>query len=192
MIVLTKRPFEEVEHNPESPLPSDHINLLADLLRYCAEVTIAVYQPQNEHPPGTELAHEYVSAFGNAVGILETHGLVIQLESDAYRLAVPCDRFQSVLLERHQVGKLKFDDFNRALEAPYHLSDQTDVRASKATVAHVIEGLRKLGLVDGPPGASKWADKALKYVWFSAYGAAVEATSYSGDNEFERFYNEAR
>ena len=54
------------------------------------------------------------------------------------------------LQRRHRDGQLSFDDFNRALEAPLHLARQTDVRASRGVIREVIEGLRALGLVEGP------------------------------------------
>jgi len=58
-------------------------------------------------------------------------------------------------------------------------------------IREVIEGLRALGLVEGPDGNSVWTEKTLLYVWFSAYGPAVEGAEYSGANDFERFLTEA-
>lgn len=195
---MDKLSFEEVDHNPEEPLPQDHVALLADLLIYCAEVMIAVrdpYDPLNMVPAGTEMDHGHTSAFENAVGLLLEHELVVPLTpSDTcpyYRLTIPLSEFPRTMFERYRSGKLKYDDFNRALEAPLHLARQTYARANKNLIGDIIKGLRELGLVEGPEGESVWTDKTLLYAWFSAYGYAVNGASYYGANDFEQFYSEA-
>lgn len=191
-------PLREVEHDPSAPLPEAYVGLLADLLRYCAEVMIGVFpkrHPGSEAPAGTEMDHSHTAAFENAVGLLERNGLVAPIlpaEHNAfYRLSVALDRFPARLQERYDSGELTFDDFNRALEAPLHLDNQSEVRASASTTARIIEGQRALGLVAGPPGKSAWTDEVLLHVWFLAYGMAVEGAFYAGENDFERFLRDA-
>ena len=193
---MDRFPFDDVEHNPEAALPAAYVPVLADLLRYCAEIlrTLAP-NPEDLAPEGTHIDHGHVSAFENAVGLLASHDLVQPLAPGEgcpfWCFIVSQTSYRTAIAARHLEGRLRFKDFNRALEAPMHLDRQCEARGSRETTAQIIEGLRQLRLVSGPQGASAWTDAVLLHVWFSAHGKAVEGADYFGSNEFERFYREA-
>ena len=197
--VVDRFAFEEVELNPEARLPERFTSLLADLLRYSAEVMIELYRDEESRDPTlprADMNDWCTSAFENAAGLLLRHALVGRLQyvefGCCYRLVVPRERFREHIWQRHLDGILKVDDFNRALDAPLQLANQTSTRANAETIAEIINGLFELRLIEGPRGSSVWSVEVLNHVWFSANGAAVEAAGYHGENSLEQFYREAQ